>query len=215
MWGTALQWLGRTGRGKAAVPIPHGGSGQASPGDEAVQDTHTVFWDTGWGDPPKAGWEVAWETPSPTPGVSRSPPGAERRLEGHVCSSHPGQGPKRTRMIFVGLFGWKLGCRHPFSTLDGSDFTAGWGRGSSGGNPPRNPGTEPPMKYSGCSARFPPRRRKHHEYCRWALKFHGCHASVQPCGHRYRRKPLCQDASRLHQAPATRFPLLYPQNGWW
>lgn len=204
MWGTALQRLGRTGRGKAAVPIPHGGSGQASPGDEAVQDTHTAFWDTGWGASTKGRLGSRRGDPQPHTRGLPFPPGSREM-------------PGRTRpcIIFVGLFGWKLGCRHPFFTLDGSDFTAGWGCGSSRGNPPRNPGAEPPMKYSGCSARFPPRHRKHHEYCRWALKFHGCHASVQPCGHRYRRKPLCPDASRLRQAPATRFPLLYPQNGWW
>lgn len=79
----------------------------------------------------------------------------------------------------------------------------------------RNPSVEPTMKYSGPSVQFPPHRRKHHEYCRWALKFHGCHASPQPRGHHYCGKALRQDTSGLRQAPATRFPLVYPQNRWW
>lgn len=89
---------------------------------------------------------------------------------------------------------------------------AGWGCGGSGGNHPQNPNAEPPMKYSGCSAQFLPCcRRKHHEYCRWALKFQGCHVS----GHCHHGKSLCRDMSHLRQPPVTPFSLFYPKNWWW
>lgn len=123
-----------------------------------------------------------------------------------------GRGPKQALIIFEGLFGCKSGCHHSSSTPDSSDSMAGWGCGGSGGNHPQNPSAAPPMKYSGCSAQFPPCcRRKHHQYCRWALKFQGCHVS----GHCQHGKSLRRDVSHLRQAPVTSFSLVYPKNWWW
>jgi len=105
---------------------------------------------------------LCWRPPALHPGSPVHPWGREMPRRTRLLL---GQGLRHPWVIFVALFGCKSGCHHPFSTLDGSAFAAGWGCGGSGGNPPRNPITEPPMKYSGRSERFPP-RRKRHEYCR-------------------------------------------------
>lgn len=74
----------------------------------------------------------------------------------------------------------------------------GWGHGCSGGNGPQNPGVELHMKHSGHSVWFPPCHQQHHQYCRWALKFHTA-TLCATCGHRGR--PLHWDMERLRQAP--------------
>lgn len=147
------------------------------------------------------------------PALAPVPRGAEGCPEGRVRSSQPRQGSKHPPIVFMGLFGSKSGSSPVFHTgrLRLRGRVGMWPRCRKPSPKPRRA----PMKYSGRSVRFPPRRGEHHEYCRHPLKFHGCRASARPRGPRYCGRTLRRDTSHLRKAPATCFPLVYPQNCWW
>lgn len=164
--GTALQRPGRTGLGTAAVPIPCG-------------VPRTAQWDApghphgalvlGWGHPATALWEVVLETPTPHLGLPFPP---EHRDAQRDTSAPPPDHFCGTLWLQAGV---STPC-YPHQTAQG------WGRGCSGGNGPQNPGAELHMKHSGHSVRFPLRHQQHHQYCRWALKFHSA-TLCAACGH--------------------------------
>lgn len=119
------------------------------PGEGSLQATHTVLWEPGWGASAEGSLRGRAGEPQPCTRAPPLPPAQRDAPKDASAPPSPGRDPNTPRLFLWDSLAADQG-RHPFSTLGGSDFVAGWGCGCSRANLPQNPDAEPPMKYSGC-----------------------------------------------------------------